>query len=369
MGTDQGKTSNIVGLALLAARARRRDSASRHDDVPPSVHAGDARRAGRARSRCGTSSRRAIRRCTTGMSTHGARLRQRGPVEAAAFVSASRRIGGRCRQSRSEERARRASAWSTYRRWARSSCRDATSREFLNRIYINRWDTLAVGRCRYGVMLRDDGMVLDDGTTSRLSATHYLMTTTTVNAVNVMQHLEYLLQVEWPELECIRHVGHRAMGGGRALRSDGARGAWPPWSSIDVSNAAFPFLAVGDCELAAGKARIPARLFRMSYSGELAYEIHVPVTHGRAMWEAVMAAGEPFGIMPYGTEAMSTLAHRKGTRGRRSRGRRAHDRRRPRHGQAREPGQMVHRQAAARAAGADVARPLAAGRPDRDRWR
>ena len=93
----------------------------------------------------------------------------------------------------------------------------------------------------------------------------------------------------------------------------------PSSSSIDVSNAAFPFLAVGECELSAGAARIPARLFRMSYSGELAYEIHVPVTHGRAMWEAVMAAGEPFGIMPYGTEAMSTLAHRKGTRRRRTR--------------------------------------------------
>ena len=77
--------------------------------------------------------------------------------------------------------------------------RDAA--EFLNRVYINRWDTLAVGRCRYGVMLRDDGMVQDDGTTSRLGPTHYLMTTTTVNAVKVMQHLYALLQIDWPELE------------------------------------------------------------------------------------------------------------------------------------------------------------------------
>ncbi len=73
--------------------------------------------------------------------------------------------------------------------------------EFLNRVYVNRWDTLAVGRCRYGVMLRDDGMVFDDGTTSRLAPAHYLMTTTTVNAVKVMQHLEMLLQADWPELE------------------------------------------------------------------------------------------------------------------------------------------------------------------------
>src|SRR5207253_9437998 len=73
--------------------------------------------------------------------------------------------------------------------------------ELLNRVYINRWDTLVVGRCRYGVMLRDDGVVLDDGTTSRLAPTHYLMTTTTVNAVRVMQHLELLLESDWTDLE------------------------------------------------------------------------------------------------------------------------------------------------------------------------
>ncbi|HEX4522754.1 MAG TPA: glycine cleavage T C-terminal barrel domain-containing protein, partial [Casimicrobiaceae bacterium] len=183
--------------------------------------------------------------------------------------------------------------------------------EFLNRVYINRWDTLAVGRCRYGVMLRDDGMVFDDGTTSRLAESHYLMTTTTLNAVNVMQHLEYLLQVEWPELEVFA-TSVTEQWAGVALAGPRSRQVLARLVSIDVSNAAFPFLAVGECELVAGGTRIPARLFRMSYSGELAYEIHVPVAHGHAMWEAVMAAGEPFGIMPYGTEAMSTLRIEKG---------------------------------------------------------
>jgi sarcosine oxidase subunit alpha len=183
--------------------------------------------------------------------------------------------------------------------------------EFLNRVYINRWDTLAVGRCRYGIMLRDDGMVFDDGTTSRFGPTHYFMTTTTLNAVNVMQHLEYLLQVEWPELDVFL-TSVTEQWAAAALSGPSARKVLAKLVSIDVSNTAFPFLAVGDCELAAGALRIPARLFRMSYSGELAYEIHVPVTHGRAMWEAVLAAGEPFGIMPYGTEAMSTLRIEKG---------------------------------------------------------
>ena len=183
--------------------------------------------------------------------------------------------------------------------------------EFLNRIYINRWDTLAVGRCRYGVMLRDDGMVFDDGTTSRLSPTHYLMTTTTVNAVNVLQHIERLLQVDWPELEVFA-ISVTEQWAAAALSGPNARSVLAKIVDIDVSNDTFPFLAVGDCQLRSATGAIPARLFRMSYSGELAYEIHVPVDHGRAMWKSVIAAGAEFGIMPYGTEAMSTLRIEKG---------------------------------------------------------
>ena len=135
--------------------------------------------------------------------------------------------------------------------------------EFLNRVYINRWDTLAVGRCRYGVMLRDDGMVFDDGTTSRLAETHYLMTTTTLNAVNVMQHLEYLLQVEWPELEVFATSVTEQWAAAALCGPDVAPGARRAGRSIDVSNAAFPFLAVGECELVAGDARA----FRRGCSG------------------------------------------------------------------------------------------------------
>ncbi len=183
--------------------------------------------------------------------------------------------------------------------------------ELLNRVYNHKWDTLAVGRCRYGVMLRDDGIVMDDGTTSRLSATHYLMTTTTVNAVKVMQQLEYLLQAQWPELD-VYATSVTEQWSAAALSGPRARDVLAKLVDIDVSNAAFPFLAVGACNVRAAGATIPARLFRMSYSGEMAYEIHVPADRGRSMWDAVMAAGEPFGIMPYGTEAMSTLRIEKG---------------------------------------------------------
>jgi heterotetrameric sarcosine oxidase alpha subunit len=183
--------------------------------------------------------------------------------------------------------------------------------EFLNRIYINKWDTLAIGRCRYGVMLRDDGMVMDDGTTSRLGPTHYLMTTTTVNAVKVMQQIEYLLQAQWPELE-VHATSVTEHWAAAAIAGPKAREVVAAVVDIDVSNAAFPFLAVADCRVRSGDDFIAGRLFRMSYSGELAYEIHVPADRGRAMWDAVLGAGETRGLMPYGTEAMSTLRIEKG---------------------------------------------------------
>jgi sarcosine oxidase subunit alpha len=181
----------------------------------------------------------------------------------------------------------------------------------LDRVYINRWDNLAVGRCRYGVMLRDDGIVLDDGTTSRLADTHYLMTTTTVNAVRVMQHLEQLLQVEWPDLD-VHVCSVTEQWCAVALSGPRAREVLARVVDIDVGNAAFPFLAVGTCQVRTADGPTSARLFRMSYSGELAYEVHVPADRGPATWQALLDAGADLGIQPYGTEAMSTLRIEKG---------------------------------------------------------
>ena len=233
--------------------------------------------------------------------------------------------------------------------------------ELLNRVYINRWDTLPLGRCRYGVMLRDDGLVLDDGTTSRLGATHFLMTTTTVNAVTVMQHLERLLQIDWPDLD-VFVASVTEQWAAAALAGPKARDVLAQITDIDVSNAAFPFLAVRECNVRAANGQIPARLFRMSYSGELAYEIHVPANHGRAMWDAVIAAGAPFGLMPYGTEAMSTLRIEKGhvVVGAEADGRTTADDLGM--GELVSSGEVVHRQAAARSARVEGERSVATGR-------
>jgi sarcosine oxidase subunit alpha len=126
-----------------------------------------------------------------------------------------------------------------------------------------------------------------------------------------MQHLEALLQIDWPDLE-VYLTSVTEQWSAAALSGPKARAVLAAVVDIDVSNAAFPFLAAGECQVESAEGAIPARLFRMSYSGELAYEIHVPASRGRAMWEAVLAAGVPCEIMPYGTEAMSTLRIEKG---------------------------------------------------------
>jgi sarcosine oxidase subunit alpha len=183
--------------------------------------------------------------------------------------------------------------------------------EFVNRVYVNRFDTLGVGRCRYGMMLREDGIVRDDGTLSRLDDMHYLMTTTTANAVAIMQYVERLLQVDWPELD-VYATSVTEQWSAAAVSGPKARALVARVVDIDVANDAFPFLAAATCRVRTADGILHARVFRMSYSGELAYEVHVPARHGQAMWNAILEAGEAFGIMPYGTEAMNTLRIEKG---------------------------------------------------------
>ena len=309
MGTDQGKVSNIVGLALLAAQlglpiGKVGTTTFRPPYTPVTLGAFPGLDAG---------IHIAPTRHTAMHDWHVA--------HGARFVNA-----GLWKRAHSYPRAGESADDAAFREarnvrtnvglvdvstLGKIELQGRDTAEFLNRVYINRWDTLAVGRCRYGVMLREDGMVFDDGTTSRLGSSHYLMTTTTLNAVNVLQHLEKLLQVDWPELEVfVTSVSEQWSAA--ALSGPAARYVLAKVVDIDLSNDAFPFLAVGTCKVRTATGLVPGRIFRMSYSGELAYEIHVPADRGRAMWKAVLAAGVEYGIMPYGTEAMGTLRIEKG---------------------------------------------------------
>ncbi|MBW5434046.1 sarcosine oxidase subunit alpha family protein [Bradyrhizobium canariense] len=182
--------------------------------------------------------------------------------------------------------------------------------EFLERVYINGWKALPVGKARYGLMLREDGFVMDDGTTSRLRENHFLMTTTTANAGKVMQHLEFCHQVLWPKLD-VRMVSVSEQWAQAAIAGPKSREVLRDILDAvhDISNEAFPYLAAREVTVNGG---IPARLFRISFSGELAYELAVPADYGEAMMRALMAAGSPHGITPYGTEALGVMRLEKG---------------------------------------------------------
>jgi len=179
--------------------------------------------------------------------------------------------------------------------------------EFLNRCYINGFGKLAVGKCRYGVMLREDGIVFDDGTTSRLSENHFMMTTTTAKAAPVLQHLEYLLDCVWPELD-VHVVSVTEEWCGMAVAGPSSRELLSRVADIDVSNEGLPFMGVQEANVCG----VPARIYRISFSGELAFEVGVPADWGRHVWEGLMEAGEDLKVAPYGTEAMSILRVEKG---------------------------------------------------------
>jgi sarcosine oxidase subunit alpha len=181
------------------------------------------------------------------------------------------------------------------------------AREFLNRVYTNPWSQLAVGRCRYGVMCKEDGMVFDDGVTSCIDENRFLMTTTTGGAAGVLNWLELYHQTEWPELEVYFSsvTDHWAT---MTISGPNSRKVLEKLTDVDVSNETFPFMSWIEAEIAGVKGRI----FRISFTGELSFEINVQANYGMHVWKAVVAAGEEFDITPYGTETMHILRAEKG---------------------------------------------------------
>lgn len=181
---------------------------------------------------------------------------------------------------------------------------------FLDFIYANRLSTLALGRCRYGIQLREDGFVLDDGTVARLGKDHYVLTTTTAHAATVLDHLEFHRQTVCPQWDVIvtdvaDHWAQFAIAGplSRAVLGEAV-----DTGRTDLSSDGLPFMAVTGVTVAG----IPGRLFRISFSGELAYEIAVPARHAHTVWTALLDVGAPFGLRPYGLDALNTLRIEKG---------------------------------------------------------
>ncbi len=180
--------------------------------------------------------------------------------------------------------------------------------EFLNRVYCNGFAKLPIGKARYGLMLREDGFVLDDGTTSRLGADHFLMTTTTAQAGAVMAHLEFCAQVLWPRLD-VRFASVSDQWAQMAVAGPKSRAILREIVAEDIANVAFAFLAAAPVTVLGAPG---GRLFRISFSGELAYELAVPASRGKTVADAIMRVGEKHGICAYGTEAMAVMRIEKG---------------------------------------------------------
>ena len=180
--------------------------------------------------------------------------------------------------------------------------------EFMNRMYVNAWGKLRVGSCRYGILCREDGFVTDDGVVGRIAADRFHVTTTTGGAPRVLAMMEDYLQTEWPDLD-VWLTSTTEQWAVVAVQGSRARDVLAPLvQDIDISRAGFPHMAVAEGHISG----VPTRLFRVSFSGELGFEVNVPADHGRAVWEAIWASGQAHGITAYGTEAMHVLRAEKG---------------------------------------------------------
>ena len=308
MATDQGKTANVNGQALMAYMTGRPMSEAgttrfRPPHVPVAIGAFAGAHVGRhfkATRYCAGHSWAPENGAT--MVEAGQWLRPRWftqPGETDWFDSVTREVktvraaGGICDVSS----------------LGKIDIQGRDAGVFLDRVYVNMFSTLPVGKARYGLMLREDGFVLDDGTTARLGPNNYVMSTTTANAGKVMQHLEFCHQVLWPELD-VAMVSVTEQWAQYAVAGPKSREVLQNLlgTRFDVSNEAFPFLACAEFSW----GDVTVRLYRISFSGELAYEIAAPADYGDSLMRALMRAAAPLGVVPYGSEALGVLRIEKG---------------------------------------------------------
>ena len=181
------------------------------------------------------------------------------------------------------------------------------AREFLNRVYTNAWTKLDVGKARYGLMCKEDGMVFDDGVTACLADNHFVMTTTTGGAGRVLEWLEIYHQTEWPELKVYftSVTDHWAT---MTLSGPNSRKLLAEVTDIDLDKDAFPFMTWKEGKVGG----VPARVFRISFTGELSYEVNVQADYAMGVLEQIVEAGKKHGLTPYGTETMHVLRAEKG---------------------------------------------------------
>jgi sarcosine oxidase subunit alpha len=306
MATDQGKTSNINALGIVAA--------ARGTEVPniglttfrmPYTPVSFGALAGAARAELFDPVRRTPLHGWA--EQHGAAFEDVGLWKRARYFPAGREsmpqaVARECRAVRAGAGIFDASTL------GKIEVAGPDAATFLERMYVNGFRKLAPGRARYGILLREDGFIQDDGVIGRIAADRFHVTTTTGGAPRVLSVMEDYLQTEWPDLR-VWLTSTTEQWAVIAIQGPHARDIIAPLvEGVDLSPKSFPHMAVAEGKILG----VPLRLFRVSFTGELGYELNVPADYGLAVWNALWQAGEPFGLTPYGTETMHVLRAEKG---------------------------------------------------------
>jgi sarcosine oxidase subunit alpha len=305
MATDQGKTSNVPGIAIMADAQGRPISdvgttRFRPPFAPVSLGALAAERYGEVKPERLTPMH--DWHVENGATMYAAGLWHRPAIYGLAGETVEQAY------VREAKTTREAAGIVDVSTLGKIAVQGPDAADFLDRVYTNMFSTLAVGKARYGLMLREDGIALDDGTTWRLGNDDFLMTTTTANAGKVMQHLEYLLDVVWPELK-VQLTSVTDQWAGAAIAGPKAREILASCvTGTAVDNDTLPFMGIVHGEIAGA----PVMICRLSFSGEMAFEVYSGAGHGVHVWEALIEAGKPYGMVCYGLEALGTMRIEKG---------------------------------------------------------
>ena len=307
MATDQGKTANVTGLAIMAELTGRSipDTGTTvyrppYTPVPIAAYAGRSAGADFRPTRLTSSHHWATEQ--------GAVFVEVGMWLRAQWFPRAGETQWRQSVDREVLTTRKSVGICDVTTLGKIDVQGADAAEFLNRIYANPFAKLAVGRVRYGIMLREDGMVMDDGTAARLAEDHFVVTTTTANAVGVYRHMEFCRQCLWPDMD-VQVLSTTEAWAQFSVAGPNARRLLEQVVDQDITNEAFPYMACGEITVCGG---LRARLFRISFSGELAYEIAVPTRYGDALIRKMAGLAETLGGCVYGTEALGVMRIEKG---------------------------------------------------------
>jgi len=306
MATDQGKTSNMHGLAIAAEMLEKPiPEVGLTTFRPPYTPVTFGALAGHAYGKLFEATRRTP--IHSWAEAHGAVFEDVGQWKRAWYFPRAgedmhRAVARECRTVRQAAGIFDASTL------GKIEVVGPDAAKFLDLIYTNSWAKLGVGRCRYGIMLREDGFIYDDGVVGRIAEDRFHVTTTTGGAPRVLHHMEDYLQTEFPHLK-VWLTSTTEQWAVIAVQGPKAREIIAPLvEGIDISDAAMPHMSVREGRVCG----VPARLFRVSFTGERGFEINVPADYGQAVWEAVWTEGQKHGACAYGTETMHVLRAEKG---------------------------------------------------------